>query len=253
MHQIVPRDERASVIWLPTSRTLQLCSGEIDVWRADLECPPSVLEKYRASLSVDEQERADRFYFREDRNHYIASRGILRLLLGWYTNRRANDLRFDYGAQGKPSLGNHVNSAVTFNLSHSQGLAVYAFALRRQLGVDVERIRPNIAIEEIAERYFSPNEMSELRAVPPGDRREAFFLCWTRKEAYIKARGEGLRIALDSFDVSLTPGTPAKFRGGVNEGWNLAAFRAAPGCPAALVFGGERAEIRYYHFSLNDL
>ena len=148
----------------------------------------TVLEKLEASLSPDERSRADRFHFPHDRYRFIAGRGILRALLGAYLDRDPKDLVFRYGPQGKPSLEtNEDDHSVSFNLSHKQGLAVYAFARGRRLGIDLESISTAFPGEEIATRFFSPRELEELLALPPEARAEGFFLAWTRKEAYIKA------------------------------------------------------------------
>jgi 4'-phosphopantetheinyl transferase len=241
-----PDDRQVSVIWSAPPATLQLSVNDIAVWRADLECDPTALKKYEATLSLDERMRAHRFHFVRDRNRFIVGRGILRMLLGAYVNRDAGELEFDYGVRGKPSLLKKLNApAITFNLSHSQGRAVYAFGVQRQLGIDLESIRADIAIDEIAKRHFSRNEKEALLALPPHMRSPGFFLCWTRKEAYIKARGEGLQIPLDSFDVCLTPGQPSAFLRGVDENWQLLTF-CLEACPVALVFDGGPANIRYY-------
>jgi len=126
-------------------------------------------------------------------------------------------------------------SRIRFNVSHSQGLAAFAFALDRELGVDVEQIRENFGGEQIARHYFSPDEVAELMSLPPETRAEAFFLCWTRKEAYIKARGEGLYISLASFSVSLTPGAPERLRADDASRWELRSFQPKEGYAGAVM------------------
>jgi 4'-phosphopantetheinyl transferase len=237
------------VIWLPAPAIFELSAGEICVWRADLECGADLIAEYRTSLSIDEQRRADRFRFSKDRNRYIVARGVLRRLLSAYTGRQPSDFKFEYGPQGKPLLMKEPALGIHFNLSHSQAVAVYALSRARDLGIDVEEIRPGVATTQIAKRYFSPNEMNEMLGLSSDLREEAFFLCWTRKEAYIKALGEGLKVRLDSFDVSLTPGEQARFLRGVEQGWQLVSFTASERQPAALVFNGGPAEVRYYNFS----
>jgi len=128
--------------------------------------------------------------------------------------------------------------SVRFNLSHSRGLAVYAFARDRELGIDLEPIRPEFSAEDIAERHFSPQELEEWHRLTPGLRAEAFFLCWTRKEAYVKARGEGLQIPLASFSVTLTPGQPEILQSVDSTRWGLRSFQPAPGYAAALAAEG---------------
>ena len=136
---------------------------------------------------------------------------MLRCILGLYLNRDPGSLSFHYTAHGKPGLVFESGSdTVRFNLSHSHNSALYAVARDRELGIDLEFVHGQPQAEEIAERFFSSREITTLRALPPALQRYAFFLCWTRKEAYIKARGEGLSLPLDQFDVSLTPGEPAE-------------------------------------------
>ena len=135
---------------------------------------------------------------------------MLRTILGSYEKIEPARLRFCYSPYGKPYLAaenNHGN--LRFNISHADAIALFAIARGRELGVDIERIRPHVADEGIAERFFSSKEVSCLRALPAALQTEAFFNCWTRKEAYIKARGEGLSLPLDKFDVSLAPGEQA--------------------------------------------
>ncbi len=225
--------------WAEGPRRLDLGGGEIHVWRARLDCDESLLRRFEATLSSDEKSRAERFHFSRDRSGYIAGRGILRELLARYVNRSPAELEFDYGSKGKPFLPQeNAMRSVEFNVSHSQGLALLAFAAGRNLGVDVEFVRPDVAATEIAERYLSSEEAAELRALPPARRAEGFFLCWTRKEAYIKARGEGLQIPLDSFHVSLTPGGPELLKSPDSSRWNLRSLSPIPRYVGALVAEG---------------
>jgi 4'-phosphopantetheinyl transferase len=198
------------------------------------------LAAMRALLSDDELQRAARFHFERDRNHFIAARGLLRQLLGRYLDREPAALCFAYGARGKPTLLGH---ALRFNLSHSHGLALFAFALGCELGIDVEQIRLGFAAAEIAQHFFSPCEVAALRALPAAQQAEGFFNCWTRKEAFIKGRGDGLYMPLESFDVTLTPGEPAQMlevRGepGAAARWFLEALTPEPGYAAALAVEG---------------
>jgi 4'-phosphopantetheinyl transferase len=167
-----------------------------------------VVESYFETLSEDEQRRAHRFHFAEDRRRFTVARGVLRALLARYLGNNPATLQFVYNIHGKPRLPE--NHPLRFNVSHSGGLALYAVAWNREIGVDIERLRPEFAGEAIAERFFSRNEVAILRSLPPPLVVTAFFNCWTRKEAYIKARGKGLAIPLDQFDVSLHPGEPAQ-------------------------------------------
>ena len=136
--------------------------------------------------SGNERERAARFHFQKDRDHFVAARGILRLILGHYLDQPPEQLRFSYGPFGKPSLAGEADGQqLQFNVSHARGLALYAFARGRALGIDIEYVRADLAGDEIAERFFSRQEVSALRALPENARTHAFFNCWTRKEAYM--------------------------------------------------------------------
>ena len=197
-------------IWLPSPEHLSLSSSAVHVWRASLDQSSSQLARFRNTLAADERSKADRFYFRRDRDHFIAARGILRAILGRYLNKAPEDISFSYSNHGKPALVSESGAdAVRFNISHSHGTALYVVTRDREIGVDLELIRDDVEVEQIAERFFSHREIAALHALPVDLRRRAFFLCWTRKEAYIKARGEGLSLPLDQFEVSIVPGEPA--------------------------------------------
>jgi 4'-phosphopantetheinyl transferase len=197
-------------LWCPPPERLTLDSSTVHAWRASLDQSPSQVNRLQDALTVDERSRAGRFYFRLDREHFVVARGILRTILGRYLNRAPASLSFTYGFHGKPSLASEPGAeAIRFNISHSYGTAIYVVTRGRQIGVDLELIRDGLKVEQIAERFFSRREISRLYALPAEHRKRAFFLCWTRKEAYIKARGEGLSLPLDQFEVSLVPGEPA--------------------------------------------
>jgi len=239
--------------WEPSPARLELAGDEIHVWRASLEREQSMLNQLQTTLSADEKARANSFFFQRDRNHFIAARGILRDLLGKYVNRSPAHLEFDYGPQGKPALRCALaERSVLFNVSHSDGVALFGFGIGRQLGVDVERVR-KFAGETIAERYFSPQEVVELRALPQASQDEGFFLCWTRKEAYIKARGEGLQLPLKSFHVSLTPGKPERLQTADGVDWSLRSLRPEPQYVGALVGEGKGWKLRGYSWTTSSV
>jgi 4'-phosphopantetheinyl transferase len=220
---------------------------EIHVWHAALDRDEKILGRLESRLSPEEKARADRFHFVNDRNRFVAARGLLRDLLGKYLHQAPAGLEFSYGEHGKPSLsGGNASSGLCFNLSHSAGLVVYAIAKERNLGIDVEHVRPESAGEDIARRYFSAREVSDLQTLPPEVRVEGFFHCWTRKEAYLKATGMGLQIPLDSFAVSLVPEKPAQFLGGVEPRWHLAAYHPAEGYVAAVVYDSAPCSLKYF-------
>jgi 4'-phosphopantetheinyl transferase len=197
-------------VWHPAPAYLTLSPAEVHVWRASLHTSPSRLADLHAVLAEDERQRAARFHAERDRQSYIVARGVLRTLLGRYVQLPPQELRFSYNSYGKPALEGPADRApLYFNLSHSHQLVLYAVAYGRDLGIDVEYVRPDFARDQIAEQFFSPRENVELRTLPQAQHTIGFFNCWTRKEAYIKARGLGLSLPLDQFDVSLTPGAPA--------------------------------------------
>ena len=181
-----------------------LAVDELHLWLADLNVPDEQFALIKQPLSAEERERADRFRFEHDRRHYTVARGVLRMLLGHYTNTSPESVRFTYNAHGKPALAD--SQLCRFNVSHSHGWAIYGFAVDREIGVDIERIRPDLAGMDIAERFFSPTEVAALGRVPDADRTKAFFNCWTRKEAFIKAKGLGVFLGLHTFAVTLAPG-----------------------------------------------
>jgi 4'-phosphopantetheinyl transferase len=230
-----------------SSKEWESIGDEIHVWHAALDREESDLCRLQATLSLEEKARADRFHFKNDRNRFVVARGLLRELLGKYLHRAPAGLEFSYEQHGKPVLsGENPSSGLCFNLSHSAGLAVFAFAHQRNLGIDVEHVRPETAGDDIAQRYFSAREVNDLRTLPPEARVEGFFHCWTRKEAYLKATGMGLQIPLDSFSVSVLPAMPAQFLGGVEARWHIDAFHPAECYVAAVVYDGAPGSIKYF-------
>lgn len=188
---------------------MDLAAAEVHVWQADLEVSAGMLPELRATLSADELTRAARFHFPRDRDRFTAAHAIVRVILGGYLQASPAALEFSNNEYGKPALAGNWRDGPRFNLSHSGELVVIAIARDREVGVDVEQYVPDRADLTVAEYYFSPAEVARLRALPESVRPRAFFTCWTRKEAYIKALGMGLAIPLDSFDVSLAPDEPA--------------------------------------------
>jgi 4'-phosphopantetheinyl transferase len=244
----------ASEPWPPPPERVRLEEGDVHVWGASLRQPASVLEGMRRTLSGDEMERAERFHFLKDRTAFVISRGLLRKLAGLYLCAPPDELRFAYTPYGKPYLsGPFADSPLRFNLSHSHELVLYAFAADIEVGVDVEYLRPEFAGEEIARRFFSPREVESLGALPVGQRTEAFFKCWTRKEAFIKAIGEGLSFPLDQFDVTLAPGEPASLLSVRNDArgaarWSMSDVSPEPGYAAALVTEGRGRRVRCWRW-----
>ncbi len=188
-----------------------LAPGELRLWTIPLDPPSQAVEALSRLLSPDEQERAARFRFDIHRRRYAVGRGALRRLLGRELGLAPEAVSFAYGPRGKPFLAaRHAASGLQFNLSNSEELALVGFLHGREVGVDVEFLKPMPDAEEIGERFFSIPERHVLHRVPQLEKEIAFFNAWTRKEAYLKAVGEGLAVALDSFDVTLAPGEPAR-------------------------------------------
>jgi 4'-phosphopantetheinyl transferase len=181
-----------------------LPADEVHVWRDSLSRPPAEFARLRGMLAPEERRRADRYRFERHRSRYIVGRATLRLLLARYLDAAPGELEIRYGEFDKPYLA----GGPSFNLSHSGTVVLYAFSATGELGIDVE-LDADVARERVAERFFSPSEVEALRSLPAEAQPRAFLSCWTRKEAFIKARGDGLSLALDSFDVTLAPDTPA--------------------------------------------
>ena len=231
-----------------------LPKDKLHVWVASLNRPQTQLNQFWQHLAEDERARANRFYFDHDREHYIVARGLLRQLLGSYLQMPAAQIEFAYGEHGKPELAaKHANSGVQFNISHAQGVALLAFSRHREVGVDIEQVRPLDDGEQIAERFFSANEVAVFTAVPPEQKPQAFFNCWTRKEAFIKVIGEGLSCPLDSFDVTLKPGEPAELLQvkGSREAasrWKLQNLEPATGYAGAIIAEGREWQLRCWQW-----
>lgn len=224
---------------------LTLEPRDVHIWRAPLDQTPFIVELFDQLLSDDERVRANRFHFETDRRHFIVARGFLRTLISRYQDIPPREIQFTYGAFGKPQLLTstaHVGP-FNFNLAHSGGLALYAFTPIGEVGVDVELIRPDFTGDDIAQRFFSPAECACLNLLSAELRHKAFFNCWTRKEAFIKAMGTGLSLSLDQFDVTLTPDEPAELlRTRWDEGeanrWSLKAIDVGPDYAAAVAVAG---------------
>jgi 4'-phosphopantetheinyl transferase len=206
----------------------------VSVYCADLDVEPARLRSLYHLLEPDERRRAENFRFASHRWRFIAGRGMLREILARHLEIAAENVRFRYNAHGKPSL---PASDLCFNLSHSRSQILFAVARAREVGVDIECVDRKFAQEQIPERFFSPTEVRTLRSLPAAEQTAAFFRCWTRKEAYIKARGLGLALPLDSFDVSLGPEQPAALLAGAGD-YTVCDVPAPAGFAAALVAQG---------------
>ncbi|NKB70628.1 MAG: 4'-phosphopantetheinyl transferase superfamily protein [Candidatus Latescibacteria bacterium] len=219
-----------------------LTADQVHVWRCDLEQHSTQLATWTRLLSPDESQRAASFRSNPHRARYIVARGFLRYLLGLYLQRDPAQIEFAYNPQGKPELAPPAAPPLHFNLSHSHNLALYALTRDRLVGVDLEFIRPRVSIDQIARRFLAPAEQDALQAISPADRTRAFFTCWTRKEAYLKARGEGIMRGLDRFAVSLQPNAPALLSSPDDEPAEQARWRFADLQPGSGFLGALCAE-----------
>jgi 4'-phosphopantetheinyl transferase len=187
------------------AKATHLPAGTIHLWKKAFDASPEEMERCYEVLSTEERTRAQRFLVEPPRRAFILTRGTLRLLLGKYLDRPASEISFRYTEFGKPLL--NEGNELGFNVSHTDGVALLAFVRGSELGVDVEKIRPVRDLKDLANRFFSPAERGKLNTLEADDElHAAFFRCWTRKEAYIKGKGEGLSLPLHQFDVSLEPG-----------------------------------------------
>lgn len=220
-------------------QSFELSGNDIQIWTLPTQASNEVVAKFDQILAPEESDRAARFHFAHLRESFVIAHGALRILLGKYSNIRPADIRFVYGSKGKPALAEA--NAIDFNLSHSGTLAVVAITTNCPIGVDIEEIRPVSDMQEIAKRFFCPEEANEVLSLPLDERERAFFCCWTRKEAYIKAIGDGLSTPLDSFCVTAKPDSPARFvhiahDPAAVEAWMLHDLRLRQGYAAALAY-----------------
>jgi len=225
-----------------------LTEDEVHIWKAHGEFEPNVLAELKKSLSEDELQKAARFRFVKDLNRFITSCGMLRKFVGKYLGRDPRSVSFCFSENGKPELAG-MDDALRFNVAHSGNLIVWGFARNRRLGIDVELIRVDFGVSEIAERFFSAAEQTALRTLPKAQQHEAFFRCWARKEAYVKATGDGLSLPLDQFDVTLAPGQPSCLLGTRPDRdeaarWAMESLDLGPGYAAALVLERQNSSKR---------
>lgn len=241
--------------WLPAPADLTLAADEVHIWRATLAQPAAAVYRLQQTLDAGEIQRAGRFHFERDRRDFVVARGILRDILGRYLGAASDRLRFRYNAHGKPALeALPGQETFCFNISHTAGLALFAVA-RTEVGVDIEEIRNGVEYAAAARPFFSPQEIAVLDSLPHEMQVSAFFACWVRKEAYVKARGVGLAQPLDQFAVSLLAGAPtgllyARDDAGVDRRWRLQALDAGQGYAAALAVAGRPGQLRYWQWRM---
>jgi 4'-phosphopantetheinyl transferase len=218
----------------PAASRRSIDVNAIDVRVVELDALVDASADLAATLSADECARAARFVFERDRERFVICRGALRAVLGEYLGVAPAAVTFAYADRGKPYL---PGRELSFNVTHTKGLALFAFSRTAPIGVDVESLDREVDAESLATRFFSADEARDFLSVPAGQRTEAFFNCWTRKESYIKAIGDGLSCPLHSFSVTLRPGDPAAIRwidGDDASRWAMAAFQPVDGYVAAV-------------------
>ena len=222
---------------------------DVHVRIASLDRLESERSYFESILAKDEINRANRFHFRKDRDRFVAGRGLLRIILSSYVGVRPGEIIFTYGSRGKPGLQPQGGRPVIeFNLAHSGGTAIYAVTRGRPVGVDIESFQPDFPAEDVARNFFSLAELAALRSLPKDMQTVAFFKCWSRKEAFIKALGDGLSCPLSDFDVSLKPGEPARLlrvNWSAEEAshWCMKDIDSIPGYAAAIVISGRQCRM----------
>ncbi len=244
----------SKIDWLlpPSKQSLSL--NDVHVWRAKLNQPDGCVSELQRILSPIERQRADRFHFFRDRRRYIVRQGMLRLIIGSYSIVEPHRLQFYCGYRGKPYLKQRQgNAPLQFNLTHSKEIALYALTLGTEIGIDVEYVHDIPDMKKIAAVTYSSAENKVLRSLPGNQQKEAFFNCWVRKEAYIKAIGNGLYHALDRFDVSLAPGEPARIvsvegSAELASRWLLKSLNPENGYVAAFATKGRDVRSSYWRY-----
>jgi len=243
----MPRDgDKPMNSWPQPPAQLPALQSSIHVWAVRLDDASVDLDRAGAVISPDERERAARFKFARDRRRYLIAHVALHEILYRYLPVVPAGLSFDIGANGKPSLPQALApSGVEFNLSHSNDMALLAVCHQRQVGVDIEYVKEPFEFQEVAERFFTPKEVAALRGLPASLQRQAFFKCWTSKEAFLKAKGTGLSGELDEVEIALSGDGQVRITANVPK-WSLAELDSIDGYEAALVVGGAPVAICYY-------
>ncbi|MDM3846793.1 MAG: 4'-phosphopantetheinyl transferase superfamily protein [Aphanizomenon gracile PMC649.10] len=235
--------------WLPAPKELDLLLNDVHIWRINLNSDELQLQSFRETLSSDEIARAERFYFPEHRQRFMAGRGTLRAILGQYLDIAPKQVEFEYQPRGKPLLAaKFADQGLLFNLSHSQDLALLGVSYQHQIGVDLEYIRTMSDLEGLAKRFFSAREYEYLRLLSPAQQQQIFFRYWTCKEAYLKATGDGL-VQLEEIEIDLTPNQPSKLL--VSGDWSLRELTPANNFAAAVVVAGSNIHLHFWEYFLD--
>ena len=239
-------------MWDKTPAELQLDNAFVDVWRSRIDLSAAKIDEYRATLSDDELKRAEQFTFPNKQEEYVVTRGLLRSALALVLKQDPGSFNFNYSESKKPYLKTEVDrQPIAFNVSHSHGQALVAISLGRKLGVDIEKIRPEVEFEKLASRFFSSAEHKALMECAQAERVAAFFATWTRKEAFVKAVGKGIAFGLSEFDVNVDANAPPKMlstRWDANDvgNWHMASIESVNSHMATVVADGSAFQLRLW-------
>jgi len=242
--------------WIKSPLEPSISGEEVHIYYVSISSVENQIPILKNYLTDEEEKKIMKFIFEKDRKCHMISRSVLKDILSRYLSIKAEDVIFTYNDYGKPFLGNKINNAeINFNLSHSGDMIIYAFSTGRSIGVDVQEIRNMDSTDDIFKRYFSDYENSIFDTLPVELKTGAFYSCWTRKEAYVKAHGSGLSFPLDKFSVSFLPGKDAELlHDEFNDvsGWTLKEIFSSPDYTAALAVEGNNIKYRYYKWSCRD-
>ena len=246
----LPQPQAGRCPWPAPPPNPALRPGETHLWCAEPGAFHQHLSRFNGLISEAEQDRAARFHSAGHRDAYIIRHGVLRLLLGQYLRQAPAEIEFLHGSRGKPVIP-AAASELHFNESHSGDLALFAFTTVCPIGVDIERIRPIPDFERIATHYFSAQEVHMMRELPPDQRMKAFYACWTGKEAYLKATGEGIGAGLDKVEITLDQNLEAAgltVSEDSHAAWRLHPFSPAPGYLGAVALTGTITALSLWRF-----
>lgn len=245
--------------WLPPPAEFKISGNEVHVWRASLDQNEATMAGLWELLTPDERQRAQRYCFKKGQQQFVVARGVLRQIISLYTKLSPAALKLTSNSYGRPALSADSNpTEIEFNLSHSGNMVLYAFSRGRAVGIDIEMVKKEVATLSIAENFFSPDEVTALKAVPEDMHAVAFFNCWTRKEAYIKALGEGLSHPLQNFSVSLAPHEEAALlsvMGDPSEAarWKIYALEPGAGYVASVIAENPPFSLREWEYVCNSI
>jgi 4'-phosphopantetheinyl transferase len=246
--------------WLAPPPNLSLGEDSVHVWAVSLRASDNALIRFANVLAAEELRRAESFHFDRDRNRFVVGRGTVRMILARYLRAEPENIELEYNLRGKPLLaGRFAGSGLHFNLAHCENLALLAIAPGRVVGVDLERIRAVDGADNTAACFCAPREMAEFQSLPAGERDAAFFRIWTRKEAWLKAVGDGIGESLDKVEVSfqsLEAPRIVRLPGGSGipaSGWSLRELTPAPGFVGALALPGRAPRIGCWKWKMEEM